>query len=100
MTAIFARTFCIHYEKSSYYYINDSYTIVLNIDCPKEKSPKELETFFAYVEKGEKSGFSKGEKSGAAQEKREIAKNLKSLKLPVEQIRTATGLSLAEIEAL
>ena len=50
--------------------------------------------------KGEKSGFSKGEKSGAAQEKREIARNLKSLKLPVEQIRTATGLSLAEIEAL
>ena len=53
---------------------------------------------------GEKSGFSKGEKSGiergAAQEKREIAKNLKSLKLPVEQIRTATGLTLAEIEAL
>ena len=155
-----------------------SYTIVLNIDCPKDKIPKELETFFAYVEKGEiatnddfvqqihqkveeanrdaevmefmtleeemkvqeefafergmkkgiergieqgieqgrteglaegersgfskgeKSGFSKGEKSGAAQEKREIAKNLKSLKLPVEQIRTATGLSLSEIEAL
>ena len=37
---------------------------------------------------------------GAAQEQREIAKNLKSLKLPIEQIRTATGLSLAEIEAL
>ena len=30
-----------------------SYTIVLNIDCPKDKIPKELETFFAYVEKGE-----------------------------------------------
>ncbi len=53
----------------------------------------------AYDE-GEKSGFSKGEQSGAAQKEREIAKNLKSLKLPVEQIRTATGLSLAEIEAL
>ena len=53
----------------------------------------------AYDE-GEQSGFSKGAKSGAAQEKREIAKNLKSLKLPAEQIRTATGLSLAEIEAL
>ena len=52
------------------------------------------------VAKGEKSGFSKGEKSGAAQEKREIAKNLKSLKLPIEQIQTATGLSFAEIEAL
>ena len=54
--------------------------------------------------KGEQSGFSKGEKSGiergAAQEKREIAKNLKSLKLPTEQIKAATGLSTEEIEAL
>ena len=54
--------------------------------------------------KGEKSGFSKGEKSGiergAAQEKREIAKNLKSLKLPTEQIKAATGLSTEEIETL
>ena len=53
---------------------------------------------------GEQSGFSKGEKSGiergAAQEKREIAKNLKSLKLPTEQIKAATGLSAEEIEAL
>ena len=49
---------------------------------------------------GEKSGFSKGEKSGAAQEKREIAKNLKSLKLPMEQIKAATGLSAEEIEKL
>ena len=56
------------------------------------------------IAEGEKSGFSKGEKSGiergAAQKQREIAKNLKSLKLPVEQIRTATGLTLAEIEEL
>ncbi len=56
------------------------------------------------IAKGEKSGFFKGEKSGielgAAQKEREIAKNLKSLKLPVEQIKKATGLSLAEIEAL
>ena len=54
--------------------------------------------------KGEQSGFSKGEKSGiergAAQEKREIAKNLKSLKLPTEQIKAATGLSTEEIETL
>ncbi len=28
-------------------------TIILDIDCPKEKVPKELETFFAYVENGE-----------------------------------------------
>ena len=53
---------------------------------------------------GEKSGFSKGEKSGiergAAQKEREIAKNLKSLKLPMEQIKAATGLSAEEIEKL
>ena len=45
-------------------------------------------------------GAKRGRAEGAAQEKREIAKNIKSLKLPAEQIRTATGLSLAEIEAL
>ena len=47
-----------------------------------------------------REAYDEGEKSGAAQKEREIAKNLKSLKLPAEQIRTATGLSLAEIEAL
>ena len=52
------------------------------------------------VEKGRSEGEKSGIERGAAQEKREIAKNLKSLKLPVEQIRTATGLTLAEIEAL
>ncbi len=50
--------------------------------------------------KGEQSGFAKGEKSGAAQKEREIAKNLKSLKLPMEQIKVATGLSAEEIEKL
>ena len=49
---------------------------------------------------GRAEGLAEGAKLGAAQEKREIAKNIKSLKLPAEQIRTATGLSLAEIEAL
>ncbi len=49
---------------------------------------------------GEKIGRAEGEKIGAAQKEREIAKNLKSLKLPAEQIKKATGLSLAEIEVL
>ena len=53
---------------------------------------------------GHKRGFTEGEKSGielgAAQKEREIAKNLKSLKLPIEQIKTATGLSAKEIETL
>ena len=52
------------------------------------------------IAEGAKRGRAEGRTEGAAQEKREIAKSLKSLKLPVEQIRIATGLSLAEIEAL
>ena len=59
-----------------------SYTIVLNIDCPKDKIPKELETFFAYVEK------------------REIAKNLKIPDIPSDVIAKNTGLSIHEIEEL
>lgn len=62
------------------------------------------DAYDAGVAEGQKSGlelgFSKGEKTGAAQEKREIAKNLKSLKLSTEQIKAATGLSAEEIEAL
>ena len=62
--------------------------------------------------KGEKSGFTKGEKSGftkgetaglakgAAQEKREIARNLMQLGLDLAQIRQATGLTSEEIEKL
>ena len=63
-------------------------------------------------EDGEKSGFTKGEKSGftkgetvgltkgAAQEKREIARNLMRLGLDLAQIRQATGLTAEEIEKL
>ena len=62
--------------------------------------------------KGEQSGFTKGEKSGerigfakgrsegAAQEKREIARNLMRLGLDLAQIRQATGLTPEEIEKL
>ncbi len=49
---------------------------------------------------GEKKGRAEGEKLGAARRAREIAKNLKSLNLPLEQIKAATGLSVQEIEAL
>ncbi len=52
------------------------------------------------VAEGEKSGFSKGEQSGAAQEKREIAKNLKALGLELDKISKSTGLTLSEIAAL
>ena len=54
----------------------------MNIDCPKDKIPKELETFFAYVEK------------------REIAKNLKIPDIPSDVIAKNTGLSIHEIEEL
>ena len=54
--------------------------------------------------KGEKSGFTKGETAGlakgAAQEKREIARNLMQLGLDLAQIRQATGLTAEEIEKL
>ncbi len=56
------------------------------------------------LKKGEAAGLKKGEavglKKGVAQEKREIAKNLKALNLTKEQIAEATGLSAAEIEKL
>ena len=55
-------------------------------------------------EQGLAQGLKKGEavglKKGVAQEKREIAKNLKALNLTKEQIAEATGLSAAEIEKL
>ena len=50
--------------------------------------------------KGRSEGEAIGLKQGAAQEKREIAKNLKQLGLEYEQIRQATGLTIEEIENL
>ena len=49
---------------------------------------------------GLKKGRSEGRVEGAAQEKREIAKNLKQLGLEYSQIRQATGLTAEEIEKL
>ena len=49
---------------------------------------------------GLKKGRSEGLVEGAAQEKREIAKNLKQLGLEYAQIRQATGLTAEEIEKL
>ena len=54
--------------------------------------------------KGEKSGFSKGEQSGiklgAAQEKREIAKDMLKEGIAKELIANLTGLTLSEITEL
>ena len=45
-------------------------------------------------------GFEKGRSEGVAQEKREIAKNLKELGVGTTEIIKATGLSAEEVEAL
>ena len=55
-------------------------------------------------EDGRKAGLAEGEaiglEKGAAQEKREIAKNLKQAGIPIEVIAENTGLSCEEIEKL
>ena len=49
---------------------------------------------------GEKRGHKAGLAEGAAQEKREIAKNLLAKKMPVPEIAEITGLTIHEIEEL
>ena len=49
---------------------------------------------------GEAIGFEKGRSEGVAQEKREIAKNLKEIGVGMTEIIKATGLSKEEVEAL
>ena len=50
--------------------------------------------------KGEKSGFSKGEKSGEQKAAFEIAKKLKKSGMSFDEIAGATGLTMAEVNAL
>ena len=56
------------------------------------------------IEKGIAQGIEKGiaqaEVKWRTEEKRDIARNLKSLGLATEQIQTATGLTAEEIEGL
>ena len=54
----------------------------------------------AGYDKGERAGREEGRSEGAAQEKREIAKNLKNSGIPIDVIAKNTGLTLEEIEAL
>lgn len=49
---------------------------------------------------GETIGLEKGRSEGAAQEKREIAKNLKELGIGLNEIVKSTGLTVEEVEAL
>ena len=48
----------------------------------------------------ERAGREEGRSEGAAQEKREIAKNFKDSGIPIDVIAKNTGLTLEEIEAL
>ena len=52
------------------------------------------------LKKGESIGLKKGRAEGAAQEKREIAKNLKELGIGLNEIVKSTGLTAEEVEAL
>ena len=52
------------------------------------------------IEQGRTEGIAEGEKSGAAQEKREIAKNLLTKKMSVSEIAEITGLTLSEVAEL
>ena len=134
-------------DKNLQLQLNDeTYTIILAIDCPKGKIPKELETFFTYVEReevdenddfvkrihekveevnrdtevteimtieeemnirwhygydeGKAAGLEKGRSEGVAQERREIAKNMKAKRIPTADIAEITGLSAEEVEEL
>ena len=49
---------------------------------------------------GEAIGLKKGRSEGAAQEKREIAKNFKHAGIPIDVIAENTGLTAEEIERL
>ena len=122
--------------------VDEAYTIILAIDCPKGKIPKELETFFTYVEReevdenddfvkrihekveevnrdaevteimtleeelkirwhyGYDEGKAVGLEKGAAQEKREIAKNMRKEGIAKEVIERITGLCAEEVEKL
>ena len=52
------------------------------------------------IAKGRAEGIAKGKAEGRAEGKAEVARNLKSIGIPIDQITMATGLSKEEIEKL
>ena len=52
------------------------------------------------MEKGMQEGMEKGREEGEKKKQLEIARNLKSLNLPIETIMKATGLSVEELSEL
>ena len=109
---------------------DESYTIMLDVDCPEGKIPKRLEAFFDYVkdervadgdefissihEKVEKvnrdsevirimtlqEDMDMRKEWALEDQRKEIAKGLKSDGIPVEIIAKNTGLTIEEIEEL
>ena len=66
---------------------------------------EEMKVRYSYgYKEGESAGIEKGrsegEAIGAAQEKREIAKNLKELGIGLNEIVKSTGLTVEEVEML
>ena len=59
-----------------------------------------LSAIDASFEDGEEKGIKKGREEGREEKSREIAQNLKSLGLSLEDISKATGLTSEEIEQL
>ena len=57
-------------------------------------------TFEYMLKERERIGIEQGRAEGAAQEKREIAKNFKKAGIPTDLIAENTGLSVAEVEQL
>ena len=51
-------------------------------------------------DEGKAAGLEKGRCEGVAQERREIAKNMKTKRIPTADIAEVTGLSADEIEKL
>ena len=65
-----------------------------------EESRKEYWDYFSTMETAEKKGLAKGREQGRAEGIGAVAKSLKAMNLPIEQIMQATGLSADEIEQL
>ena len=52
------------------------------------------------LEEGKKKGLEEGEKKGAEKSQREIAQKLLKLKIPLEKVIEATGISKEELEKM
>ena len=65
-----------------------------------DESIKRYRDTMAVMEGNMEEGIAKGMAKGRAEGKAEVARNLKSIGIPIDQITMATGLSKEEIEKL